>query len=124
MDDMMLERYTKRVGRLFRNYGPSVADVYGQANFSVMDMYSKYAKLDGGMAPQAYVTQPLWVRSNVFIVSSLVSFTLLESKSGTWFVCGKCLEMPKLPEHSLDTHEYSHHLHLKRSKFVLSKSRT
>lgn len=74
MDDMMLERYTKRVGRLFRNYGPSVADVYGQANFSVMDMYSKYAKLDGGMAPQAYVTQPLWVRSNVFycVVSRLV----------------------------------------------------
>ena len=62
MNETILERYTRRVGSLFRTYGPRVADTYGQANFSVIDLYSEFAASVKVMAPEAYVTQPLWAR--------------------------------------------------------------
>mmetsp|Transcript_25011 Transcript_25011/g.65223 ORF Transcript_25011/g.65223 Transcript_25011/m.65223 type:complete len:510 (-) Transcript_25011:223-1752(-) len=58
-----LEQYAGRVGRLFAEYGPDVADTYGQANFSVMTAYSRAAAANG-VAPLAYVTQPLWAYSS------------------------------------------------------------
>ena len=64
MNEKMLERYTRRVGRLFRTYGPRVADTYGQANFSVINLYSEFASSENGMAPEAYVTQPLWAHGS------------------------------------------------------------
>ena len=41
-------------------YGPTVADTYGQANLTTIAKYSKYAREGGGVAPVAYVAQPLW----------------------------------------------------------------
>lgn len=59
LSEQQLERYTGRVGRLFQEYGPDVADTYGQGNLSTIAKYSRYAAAQG-MAPRAYVSQPLW----------------------------------------------------------------
>lgn len=64
LTDAQLGRYAGRVGRLYKEYGPSVADTYGQANLSTIASYSRYAAAGDaagpGMAPAAYVAQPLW----------------------------------------------------------------
>jgi hypothetical protein len=59
LNEEQLQRYTGRVGQLFKDFGPEVADTYGQGNLTTIAKYSKYAA-QGGMAPSAYVTQPLW----------------------------------------------------------------
>ena len=59
LNEEQLQRYTSRVGQLFKKFGPEVADTYGQGNLTTIAKYSKYAA-QGGMAPSAYVTQPLW----------------------------------------------------------------
>ena len=59
LTDPQLAQYAKQVGRLYKEYGPEVADTYGQANFSTIAKYSQYAA-EGGMAPAAFVAQPLW----------------------------------------------------------------
>jgi len=59
LTDEQLSRYASRTGRLYEKYGPEVADTYGQANWSTIAKYSAAAK-KGGMAPSAYVAQPLW----------------------------------------------------------------
>jgi hypothetical protein len=61
LTDEQLGRYAKRTGELYKRYGPSVADTYGQANLSTIAKYSA-AAAEGGMAPVAYVAQPLWAR--------------------------------------------------------------
>ena len=60
LSEEQLQRYTARVGKLYKEYGPEVADTYGQANLTTIAKYSKYAAQGGGMAPTAYVSQPLW----------------------------------------------------------------
>jgi len=64
MTNEQLERYATRVGRLFRQYGVDVADTYGHANLSTIKSYSAYAGREGGVAPAAYVTQPLWAHGS------------------------------------------------------------
>lgn len=59
LSEEQLQRYTTRVGQLYKEFGPEVADTYGQGNLTTIAKYSKYAA-QGGMAPAAYVSQPLW----------------------------------------------------------------
>jgi hypothetical protein len=59
LTEAQLQRYATRVGRLYHEYGPSVADTYGSANLSTIAKYSNYAA-QGGMRPDAFVSQPLW----------------------------------------------------------------
>ena len=63
LSDAQLQKYASRVGRLFSEYGPSVADTYGQANLTTIEKYTKYAAM-GGDAPSAYVSQPLWAHGS------------------------------------------------------------
>jgi len=58
-----LAAYATRTGRLYAAYGPNVADTYGQANFSTIAQYSAHAAA-GGVAPKAYVAQPLWAHGS------------------------------------------------------------
>ena len=36
LTDEQLQRYTRRVGRLYKEYGPEVADTYGQGNLTTI----------------------------------------------------------------------------------------
>ena len=60
-----LERYGQRVGRLYAEFGPHVADTYGQANLSTISAYYAAALRGGGGRAnddvlRAFVAQPLW----------------------------------------------------------------
>jgi len=64
LNETQLSAYSSRVGQLYSEYGPSVADTYGEANLSTIMKYSQYASMNGGSKPKAYVTQPQWGENN------------------------------------------------------------
>eukprot|EP01050_Picozoa_sp_SAG11_P003985 SAG11_NODE_242_length_11757_cov_9.613999_1_plen_1005_part_00 len=59
MSEEQLQRYTTRVGKLVKEFGPEVVDTYGFANLTTIAKYSHFAAA-GGKAPTAYVSPPLW----------------------------------------------------------------
>jgi hypothetical protein len=57
LSDTQFQRYARRVGRLLRDYGPSVVDTYGFASPALLHNYSAQAAI-GGQAPAAYISEP------------------------------------------------------------------
>ena len=58
LSDPQFRRYARRVGRLLRDYGPSVVDTYGFASPELLQNYSAEAAAGGGRAPSAYISEP------------------------------------------------------------------
>ena len=86
LTEIQLRAYSSRVGQLYSEYGPNVADTYGEANLSTMVKYSKYASMNGGAKPKAYVTQPQWGRNNSISKTAYkcpsLNMYIVESQSG------------------------------------------
>ena len=57
LSDVQFQRYARRVGRLLREFGPSVVDTYGFASPALLLNYSVEAAI-GGQAPSAYISEP------------------------------------------------------------------
>lgn len=87
LNEVQLQRYAGRVGRLFKEYGPEVADTYGQANLTTIAAYSKFAA-QGGMAPTAYVSQPLWAYGDYAEDAyKCPSYNMFSPSDGTPIIC-------------------------------------
>ena len=106
LDDAQLARYTKRVGRLIKQYGPNVVDTYGYVTREIFPQYVAGAAA-GGVAPAMLTSQDqrptppidtfypkprnFWLQDGTPVVSSNTSlFYFDEDDGGLDPACPSC----------------------------------